>query len=362
MPKVSIILPTYNGEKYLKQAIDSILAQTYTDWELILVDDCSTDVTPDIAEQYTQIDTRIKVIHNNCNQRLPASLNIGFAAAQGEYFTWTSDDNLYLSDAIAVMAKCLDEHEEVSMVRASMEFIDAEGRVTGQSEPYTDEKMYAFNCLGACFMYRRVVRDKVGDYDVNTYCAEDYDYWLRVLEHFGMIMPVSQVLYQYRRHEGSLSETKRQQVRDQQTKLRVRYIDKILNIYKKDRGELCRIYYEMRQSQYITSDIRNKFMEVIPELCGEVPLEKNKKYIIFGAGVYGEKAARDLSRNAAFFADSNPAKTGICKEGIEVLAFQKAISISREYGIVIAASGKRIYQMIKQLREYGITEFCVYIR
>ncbi len=361
MPRVSIILPTYNGEKYLKQAIDSILAQTYTDWELILVDDCSTDATADIIEQYARSDARIRAIHNTSNQKLPASLNIGFAAAQGEYFTWTSDDNLYLPDAITVMVQYLDEHEEISMVRASMDFIDAEGRITGQSETYTDEKMYAFNCLGACFMYRRAVRDEIGDYDVNTYCAEDYDYWLRVLQNFGRIMSIDRTLYRYRRHEASLSETKRKQVGNQLTKLRVRYADKILNVYKEDKGELCRIYFEMRKSQYITADVIEKFKEAVPELCGEVPLEKNKKYIIFGAGVYGGRAARELGRRAVFFADSDPSKEGIIKEGIEVLAFQKAISISTEYGIVIAVSGKRIYEMIKQLTESGIKKFCVYL-
>lgn len=361
MPKVSIILPTYNGEKYLKQAIDSILAQTYVDWELILVNDCSTDTTADIVEQYVGSDARIRAIHNASNQKLPASLNIGFAAAQGEYFTWTSDDNLYLPEAIAVMTEYLDAYEDVYMVRASMEFIDAEDRVTGQSEVYTDKKMYAFNCLGACFMYRRAVRDKIGDYDVNTYCAEDYDYWLRVLQNFGTIMPIDRILYRYRRHGESLSETKRQQVVDQLTKLRARYIDKILNIYREDKGELCRIYYEMSKSQYMTTGIREKFKEAVPELVGEIPLEENREYIIFGAGVYGERAARCLGSRAAFFADSDPSKEGMIKEDIEVLAFQKAISISAEYGVMVAASGKRIYGMIRQLTEAGIKSYCLYL-
>lgn len=360
MPKVSIILPTYNGEKYLKQAIDSILAQTYTDWELILVDDCSTDATADIVEQYVGTDDRIYAIHNICNQKLPTSLNIGFAAARGEYFTWTSDDNLYLPDAIAVMARYLDKYEDVPMVRASMNFIDAEGRVIGQSEGYTDEKMYAFNCLGACFMYRKKVRDTIGDYDVSTYCAEDYDYWLRILQNFGTIRPIDQILYQYRRHGSSLSETKKGQVSDQLTKLRVRYIDKILNVYEENKGELCRIYFEMRKSQYMTTDIENRFKELIPELYGEIPFAEEEKYIIFGAGVYGEKAAKALGEKAAFFADSNPSKEGVFKAGIEILSFQKAISISEGYRFIIAVSGKRIYEMIKQLTEAGEKRFCVY--
>ena len=360
MTKVSIILPIYNGEKYLQQAIDSILAQTYTDWELILVNDCSTDATADIVHRYAEADDRIYEIHNTSNQKLPASLNIGFAVAQGEYFTWTSDDNLYLPDAIAVMVQCLEEHEDVAMVRASMDYIDAEGRVIGQSETYTDEKMYAFNCLGACFMYRKKVRDTIGDYDVSTYCAEDYDYWLRVLQNFGTIMPIDRILYQYRRHENSLSETKRKQVGDQLTKLRVRYIDTILNVYEGNKEELCRIYFEMCKSQYMLPDIVDKFKEAVPELCGEIPFAEDEKYIIFGAGVYGERAAKAIEGKAAFFADSDLSKEGTFKEGLEILSFQKAISISEGHCFMIAVSGEKNYEMIKQLTEAGVEKFSVY--
>ena len=81
MPEISIVLPTYNGEKYLKQSIESILGQTYTDWELIVVNDCSTDSTQEIIDFYRKKDTRIRTIFNYTNQKLPESLNIGFREA-----------------------------------------------------------------------------------------------------------------------------------------------------------------------------------------------------------------------------------------------------------------------------------------
>ena len=74
MPEISIVLPTYNGEKYLKQSIESILGQTYTDWELIVVNDCSTDSTQEIIDFYRKKDTRIRTIFNYTNQKLPESL------------------------------------------------------------------------------------------------------------------------------------------------------------------------------------------------------------------------------------------------------------------------------------------------
>ena len=94
-PKISVVLPVYNGERYLRESLDSILAQTMGDFELIVVDDCSTDATSVILAEYAVRDSRIRIIRNAENQKLPRSLNIGFAEARGEYLTWTSDDNVY---------------------------------------------------------------------------------------------------------------------------------------------------------------------------------------------------------------------------------------------------------------------------
>ena len=105
MPKVSIVLPTYNGEEYIRQSIDSIRNQTFEDWELIIVNDYSTDGTSLIIREYEKKDSRIIVIENSENKKLPASLNIGFRSATGKYFTWTSDDNRYLPNALQCMVE-----------------------------------------------------------------------------------------------------------------------------------------------------------------------------------------------------------------------------------------------------------------
>jgi len=81
-PKVSIVLPVYNGAKYLRESVDSCLAQTFSNWELIIVNDCSTDESSAIAEEYAAKDERIRVIHNETNLKLPASLNAGFCQAK----------------------------------------------------------------------------------------------------------------------------------------------------------------------------------------------------------------------------------------------------------------------------------------
>ena len=89
---ISIVLPVYNGEQYIDKAVESIIGQTYKNWELILVNDCSTDHTLEILEEYAGKDVRIRIINNTHNLKLPASLNVGFENAKGRYLTWTSDD------------------------------------------------------------------------------------------------------------------------------------------------------------------------------------------------------------------------------------------------------------------------------
>ena len=114
--KVSIVLPVFNGEKFIKDSIESVLNQTFKDFELIIVNDCSTDSTPDIINSYAEKDSRIKIINNKTNLKLPQSLNVGFKNAKGEYYTWTSDDNIYKENAIEYMASFLDKNKNTALV------------------------------------------------------------------------------------------------------------------------------------------------------------------------------------------------------------------------------------------------------
>ena len=133
-PKISIVLPVYNGRKYIRESIDSILGQSFTDWELIAVDDGSADGTAEILSEYVSRDDRISVIYNPVNQKLPKSLNIGFSRAKGGYLTWTSDDNRYLPDALETMAEYLDKNTDAAIVRSDYYFINESGERFGESK------------------------------------------------------------------------------------------------------------------------------------------------------------------------------------------------------------------------------------
>ncbi len=213
---VSVVLPVYNGEKDLEAAIDSVLQQSYSDLELILVNDCSTDGTADIIRRAAEKDSRVRSITNQTNQKLPESLNIGFRQARGEFFTWTSDDNRYDKDAIRVMVEALEQDKEVALVYCDYTPVDAEGRVLEeydrQKEEGNPEDMIRGNQVGACFLYRREIAEKVGEYDKNLFLVEDYDYWLRIFE-AGRMIHVNKKLYFYQVHAGSLTATRAEEIR-----------------------------------------------------------------------------------------------------------------------------------------------------
>ncbi|MAN60032.1 MAG: glycosyltransferase [Flavobacteriaceae bacterium] len=200
---VSIILPVYNGEAFLTKAIDSCLQQTYGNFELIIVNDCSTDNSGKIAENYKLQDSRIKVIHNRTNKKLPASLNIGHQAANGEYFTWTSDDNLLKSNFLkTLMASITLRNADIAF--ANYDIISSNGLVRREHVPGPLSHLLFGNTIGAAFLYNKKVFQTLNGYNEQFHLIEDYDFWLRASTKFKFIH-IDANIYKYRVHKNSLS-------------------------------------------------------------------------------------------------------------------------------------------------------------
>ena len=225
---VSVVIPVYNGEDLIAEAIDSVLAQTWERFELILVDDGSTDGTPAILDAYAQRDPRIRVIHQS-NQKLPRSLSNGFRAARGELLTWSSDDNRLKPDCLARLVGCLDRHQSWDMVWANVDIIGEGGQDLEGSEWYygyqcppgsphvhfphdpSELNTWPNNYVGAAFMYRDRVAWLLGDYCPDRFTVEDYDYWMQVnefltLRHADFDDPI----YDYRFHGKSLTSREKE--------------------------------------------------------------------------------------------------------------------------------------------------------
>jgi glycosyltransferase involved in cell wall biosynthesis len=220
--KVSIILPTYNGSKYIKQAIDSCLCQTYSNIELIIVDDGSTDETPELLRTYK--DDRIKIIAHVKNEKLPKSLNTGFSASSGEFLTWTSDDNLLKKNAVETLVDYLVKHPEVDFVYTDHMIIDDSGSELGWYRIPLLGMIAKTNLSFACFMYRREVYKTIGNYNETAFLVEDYEYWLRVYQKFRLgYLFLESPLYYYRDHNSSLTSQYRWNVHLLAVRLRKQY-------------------------------------------------------------------------------------------------------------------------------------------
>lgn len=227
MPKVSIVLPCYNGAALLGEAINSCLNQTFKDWELIIINDCSTDNTLEVANSFAEKDKRIKVFTNEKNSKLPASLNNGFRRAIGEYWTWTSDDNLLHPTMLEEMVNYLDEHDEVGFVAADEDFIDMEGNVIGTHILPDDlDIRLPLNCyIGAAFMYRSDVARKAGEYREDLFLVEDFEYFLRLLD-YCRLERIPKILYSYRDNPGSLTATRQKEIAERLVRFRLMYLEK----------------------------------------------------------------------------------------------------------------------------------------
>ncbi|MCC6465669.1 MAG: glycosyltransferase [Planctomycetes bacterium] len=203
-PRLSVVLPTYNRARLVRAAVLNVLAQDYPDLELLVVNDGSTDGTRELLDDLaaTLKDPRLRVLHQT-NSRLPRALNAGFAAATGEFLTWTSDDNAFLPGALKAMARELMLDQEAGMVFADYRVVGDNG---DQRDLHTGpvESLPERNVIGACFLYRRSAAAAAGEYDPNRELAEDYDYWLR-LSKVARLVHLSRSLYLYGDTPDSLS-------------------------------------------------------------------------------------------------------------------------------------------------------------
>lgn len=203
-PRVSIVLPVYNQAHFLPEALDGIFAQTERDFELIVVNDGSTDATADVLAGY-QAHHQFTVI-NQSNQGLPKALNAGFAHTQGEYLTWTSSDNIMLPDMLKVLASALDQDPSVGLVYADRYLITDEGTNLGRFNlpDYDSCLLLHVNIVHCCFLYRRECMERVGQYDPEFIYGEDWEYWIRMSQYYRMKhSPVA--LYCYRLHKSSMT-------------------------------------------------------------------------------------------------------------------------------------------------------------
>jgi glycosyltransferase involved in cell wall biosynthesis len=210
-PRVSVVMAVYNGERYLREAVDSILGQTFQDFEFIIVEDGSADATPAILDGYT--DPRLVRLRNQGNLGLTRSLNRGLATARGEYIARMDADDVSLPERLECQVAYLEAHPGVGLVAAGFIFMDQAGGDKLVSWPHTDqqrlrEALIQENrfCHGVV-MLRRACVESVGGYREVFRYAQDYDLWLRILERYEVAC-LDKLLYRYRVGPNNISVTR----------------------------------------------------------------------------------------------------------------------------------------------------------
>jgi len=210
-PSVSVIIRGYNRERYIGQAIESVLAQTYTDFDLLVWDDGSTDKTAQIAIEYAKKDRRVRVAA--CDHRgAVKSLKAAVADSFGAYLCWVDSDDLLSPTALEETVAVLEKNPSVGMVYTDYQLIDTVGRIKGHGRrcriPYSKDRLLLDFMTFHFRLIRRSVFEQAGGINEEFRCAEDYDLCMRLSE-VTEIRHIQKPLYYYRVHPESISQRMR---------------------------------------------------------------------------------------------------------------------------------------------------------
>lgn len=208
MSAIGLGMAVYNRDRYLRGAIDSVLRQTFQDWELHIVDDGSSDKSLSIAIDYATRDSRIKVYSQKPNRGAGSALRSALGQCNSKYLGWLDSDDELAPTALETMKTHLDAYPEVGMAYSQYSTMDSEGRDTGLGHrckiPYSPDRLL----VDFMTFHLRVVRSEayhsVGGINPELRAAVDYDFCLRASEVMG-IQCVPEILYHYRQHPDSIS-------------------------------------------------------------------------------------------------------------------------------------------------------------
>lgn len=206
MARISVLMASHNGAKYLRQSLDSILSQTFSDFELIIVDDASTDKTLKILEEYAKKDSRLKVCINEENKGLTASLNIALKqiSADTEYICRMDDDDICEQNRFEKQIEYFMANSQIGIVGSNAIIIDDKNMIIGKRKvPAEHNKILAtlprYNpIIHPSVMIRREVLEKVGGYNEKYRTSQDYALWFRLAADGVKFANLQECLLKYR--------------------------------------------------------------------------------------------------------------------------------------------------------------------
>lgn len=226
-PLVSVIIPVYNAEDYLAEAIESILGQTYKNTEIIIIDDKSTDNSAQIVSRFAQKDERIKFVKNKTNLGIGDNRSKGIDLAKGEYICWQDADDISLPDRIEKQVEILQTNPKVGVVGGWLQFFSKKGdgivRRYSADDRELRSKIFMYNPVAQpASMFRSECFREVGTYDKAYKVSEDLEILFRVGEKYEF-SNVQGVVIRYRQSDTSLTATKLREMEKTTLKIRQHY-------------------------------------------------------------------------------------------------------------------------------------------
>lgn len=306
-PDISLIMSVYNGETYLAEAIESVVKQTFQNWELIIINDCSTDSTDKILRDFSSKDERIKVYTNEVNLKLPASLNKAISLCNGKYIARMDADDICLPDRLEKQYKFMEENDDVAL--SSCRFLTVKNGVyaSGGAGGRCDfEALKAMLLVVNPILHPGVIAKaevmKKFNYDTTLTCTEDLELWTRMAMENQKIQILPECLLIYRLHDKQITSTTLERQHTEVLKIQQTYYASLIQemdeemqkfyisgIYFKENADIDRYFQYAKWLRSVTKKRINKnavnyaLFEVLAEYkrCGVAKSDIIKAMLTF---------------------------------------------------------------------------------
>lgn len=265
LPVVSVVMPVYNSEKFLREATESILNQTFKDFEFIIIDDGSTDKSGEIIKSYKASDGRIRLIEHKQNKGLVESLNHGLSESRGQYIARMDADDISLPNRLKKQVTFLDSHSSIVVVGSWYQKIDDTGSHGAIVKNFTDPTIIDFHKLffnpvaHPSVMFRKKEIESVGGYRGSLQHVEDFDLWSRFSEP-KLFANIPEILYKYRVHHKSISANNKRLQEKAMISIILNNIRRYGNYSQQD-AELLRTSFSPKMSLFFTLFRRQRLLK-----------------------------------------------------------------------------------------------------
>lgn len=248
-PEISVIMSVYNGEDYLSETIESVMAQTFREWELIVINDCSKDSTAEILEKYSAMDERIRVYTNEVNLRLPASLNKAIGFSSGKYIARMDADDICLPDRLEKQYKYMEENKEISLSSCRFMTMKKDVISSGGCGGRCDS-----GALGAMLLVTNPILHpgviaradilKELKYDTTRTCTEDLELWTRFVKKGYKLGILPEYLLIYRLHDKQITATTLEKQHKEVLEIEKDYFSEMVGTLSDEEFYISGIYFK----------------------------------------------------------------------------------------------------------------------